>query len=497
MSFYDSLKKVLDQNEKRTENGAVGYETSGSALVDMNFKVPSYRNAQVQTILNDFLKAYSEDPELAVKWMFYAGDIREGLGERRLFKILVTNVIPMFPHLIPQIAEYSRFDVLEELLGTSAEKAMFDYANAVLTSDLANMKAGKSVTLLGKWLPSINTSSDEKRAHAAQFAKAFGMKPAEYRKTLSALRKYIGVVEVKMCAKEWSDIDYQKVPSKANLKYSDAFLRNDETRRRAFLSALTKGEAKVNSGACFPHDIVAKYRSCRTEDLLLEGMWKNLPARDASKKPVIVVRDGSGSMCTNVDYRSHVTALDVATALAIYFSEHAHADFKDQFITFSEHPKLISLKNLTSLKDKLVRAYNETECANTNIEAVFDLLLNTAMQSSMKQEDIPEVLIISDMEFDSCVTSNAKRFAQTEPNLFKFIAAKWNAAGYDLPGVTFWNVASRTNTVSMQRNKLGVKLLSGFSQNAIEIVMGDEKTPFDALKKVLLSDRYTPITLNK
>ena len=128
MSFYDSLKKVLDQNEQRTENGAVGYETSGSALVDMNFKVPSYRNAQVQTILNDFLKAYSEDPELAVKWMFYAGDIREGLGERRLFKILVTNVIPMFPHLIPQIAEYSRFDVLEELLGTSAEKARFDYA---------------------------------------------------------------------------------------------------------------------------------------------------------------------------------------------------------------------------------------------------------------------------------------------------------------------------------------------------------------------------------
>ena len=224
-------------------------------------------------------------------------------------------------------------------------------------------------------------------------------------------------------------------------------------------------------------------------------MWKNLPARDASKKPVIVVRDGSGSMCTNVDRRSHVTALDVATALAIYFSEHAHADFKDQFITFSEHPKLISLKNLTSLKDKLVRAYNEVECANTNIEAVFDLLLKTAKQSSMKQEDIPEVLIISDMEFDSCVTSNAKRLAQTEPNLFKSIAAKWKASGYDLPGVTFWNVASRTNTVPMQQNKLGVKLLSGFSQNAIEMVMGDEKTPFDALKKVLLSDRYAPITL--
>lgn len=500
MSFYDSLKKVLDQKEQRTENGAVGYETSGSALVDMNFKVPSYRNASVQTILNDFLKAYSEDPELAVKWMFYAGDIREGLGERRLFKILVTNVIPMFPHLIPQIAEYSRFDVLEELLGTSAEKAMFDYANAVLTSDLANMKAGKSVTLLGKWLPSINTSSNEKRAHAAQFAKAFGMKPAEYRKTLSALRKHIGVIEVKMCSKEWSDIDYQKVPSKANLKYNDAFLRNDETRRREFLGALSKGEVKVNSGACFPHDIVAKYHSVRAEDALLEGMWKNLPARDASKKPVIVVRDGSGSMSSRVDNKSQVTALDVATALAIYFAEHAHADFKDQFITFSEHPKLISLKNLTTLKDKLIRAYREAECANTNIEAVFDLLLTTAKQAGMRQEDIPEVLIISDMEFDSCVETNANRgwspnICQKEPNLFKAIGAKWKAAGYDLPGVTFWNVASRTNTVPMQQNKLGVKLLSGFSQNAIEMVMGDEKTPFDALKKVLLGDRYAPITL--
>ena len=121
MIFYAQMEDILKKNKTLTENGGVGYETSGNALVDMNYKVASYRGVTEQAILSDFLKAFAETPELALKWMFYAGDIRGGLGERRLFKILVKNVLPKYPHLIKWIPEYSRWDVITELLGTPVE----------------------------------------------------------------------------------------------------------------------------------------------------------------------------------------------------------------------------------------------------------------------------------------------------------------------------------------------------------------------------------------
>ena len=152
------MEKILKKNKVLTENGGVGYETSGNALVDMNYKVASYRGATEDQILSDFLKAFAETPELAIKWMFYAGDVRQGLGERRLFKILVKNVIPKFPHLIKWIPEYSRWDIVVELLGTPVEDQAVELIRTTLAADSIAMKEGKPITLLAKWLPSVNTS---------------------------------------------------------------------------------------------------------------------------------------------------------------------------------------------------------------------------------------------------------------------------------------------------------------------------------------------------
>jgi len=511
MAFYDKLKTVLDQRKQLTENGAVAFETSGSALVDMNYKIPSYRDADEQTILNDFLKAYSEDPELAIKWMFYAGDIRQGLGERRLFKILVKNVLPAHPHLISLIPEYSRWDVVTELLDTRIKNDVAELIKDQLQKDNYAMKNNKPASLMAKWLPSINTSSKETVRKATILSNLLGMPPAIYRKTLAALRKYLDVTEVKACANQWDKIDYEKVPSKANLLYKEAFMKHDPERRQQFIDALSKGEVKVNAGALFPHEIVHRYISenywgesaVKETDYFLESMWKALPKKDAYSKPVIVVRDGSGSMECNVSSKSKVTALDIATALAIYFSENAHADFKDKFITFSERPKLVDLSNLDSLRDKVARAYKEVECSNTNIEKTFQLILDTAVANDMKQEDIPDILIISDMEFDASVGSNSSMatcycsLQDKNPTLFDDIAKQWKTFGYELPSVTFWNVNSRTNSVPMQKNKLGVKLVSGFSQNVLDLVMNSELTPFDALKNILTGERYSPIALEE
>lgn len=501
MSFYSDMEKILKKNKTLTENGGVGYETSGHALVDMNYKVASYRTAPEATILADFLKAFAETPELAVKWMFYAGDVREGLGERRLFKILVKNVLPKYPHLIKFIPEYSRWDIVTELLGTSVEKEVVDLIKGQLDKDLKDLKNLKPISLLAKWMPSINTSSKETVAKANKLCALLDMKPAEYRKTLSKLRAYLNVIEVKLCKNEWSDVDYEAVPSQANLKYKDAFLKHDEVRRREFLGKLTKGEAKINASAAFPHEVVYKYRAQHgrynsTVDPTLEGMWKNLKAIELTK-PMIVVRDGSGSMECPVG-GTRVTALDVATALAIYCSEHSAPGFENEFITFGNKPKIVKFGPKMTLLDKLNLAYHEADCSNTDIEATMDLVLRTAKSNHLKQDQIPDVLIISDMEFD-CATTCYRSYGwqstsvKDMPTVFESIREKFKDAGYELPGMIFWNVNSRTNAVPLQENKFGLKLLSGFSQNVLNMALSNKLDPFDVLKETLLSKRYEVI----
>ena len=501
MSFYSDMEQILNKRKTLTENGGVGYETSGNALLDMNYKVASYRSESEATILADFLKAYAETPELAVKWMFYAGDVREGLGERRLFKILVKNVLPKYTHLIKYIPEYSRWDIVTELLGTSAEPYAVNLILNQLNTDLSAMKEGKPISLLAKWLPSVNTSSKETVKKANKLCALLGLNPAKYRKTLSALRKYSNVIEVKLCKNEWNSVNYEAVPSQANLKYKDAFLKHDEARRREFLAKLTKGEAKINASVAFPHEVVYKYRcqngrSLSSADDTLEAMWKNLKQIPMTK-PMIVVRDGSGSMQSPVG-GTRVTALDVATALAIYCSEHAAPGFENEFITFGEKPKLVKLSDNMTLADKLHLAYQEADYSNTNIEATMDLVLKTAVANKLKQEQIPDVLIISDMEFD-CATSCSSYDYRTGyvtkglDTVFETIARKFKSAGYELPGLAFWNVNSRTNAVPLQTNKYGLNLISGFSQNVIKMVMSNKLDPFEVLKETLLSPRYEVI----
>lgn len=493
--FYSEVKKMNNSRKTLTENGAVAYATSGHALLDMNFKVSSYRNMSETQILNDFVKAYAETPELAIKWMFYVGDIREGLGERRLFRILLKYVISQYKHLIQYIGEYNRFDSLFELFDTDAEKDMIEFVKKQLKEDLVAANNNKSCSLLAKWMPSANTSSKSTVAKAHKLMTALGMRPVQYRKMLSKLRKHINIVEAQMCAQKWTDINYEQVPSKANILYKNAFLKHDEARRREFLGKLSSGEVKINAGAVFPHDIIHKYTSdqgsrwdCRAarKDETLEGMWKALPNTVDPTKPVIVVRDGSGSMSTTIS-GTKITALEVATALTIYFSERTNKAFANKFITFSSRSELIDMTNCKSLFDKINLCAAHDDCSNTNVKAVFDQILNIAVRNHVEQSEIPTILIVSDMEFDSATGRTANQ------TLFGRIASDYAQHGYKLPKLVFWNVMNRSGAIPVQQNKLGVALISGFSQNTCKMIMSNKLDPFEALKDVLLSKRYEVI----
>ena len=515
MAFMDEMKKTLNNeyNVSVTENGAVGYRTSGKALLDLNFAVASMRSMSEIEIANRFKKAFVEDKVLAMKWLFFARDAREGLGERRLFRVVLKDLVESNPEMVVPvinlIPEYGRYDDLWCLLDNEeSANVIYKIVDKQLEEDLKNMNANKPYSLLAKWMPSINASSEQTKKYGKQLCKALGATEREYRKALAALRKNLDVVETKMSAKNWSEIKYEAVPSRANLIYNSAFLKNDEGRRREYLSKLEKGETKINASVLYPHDIVHKYMAGRwhglnKKDATVEALWKALPDTVKECGNTIVVADGSGSMYCNVGGNTNVTALEVANALAIYFAEHSSGQFKDKYITFSERPQLIDFSNCNSLHAKLQVALSHSEVANTNIEKVFDLILITAIQNRMSQKDMPQnILIISDMEFDSCATcGNNSGWNYNRPNqrLFEVIAKKYAAAGYKLPRLVFWNVNSRTGTIPVKENELGVALVSGFSVNVVKMVMSGKLDPFECLLETLNSERYAPVeeALNK
>lgn len=494
MNFMEKLHNTLMDRKIVTENGALGYETTKSALVDLNFAVASLRNKSEDEIIRRFVKAFHEDRMLAMKWLFYLRDVRGGLGERRSFRVimryLATAHTDMVEALVEIMAEYGRFDDLLVLLDTPVEEKVLVCLCNQLKEDVVNKEYGNSVSLCAKWMPGINTSSEESRRQAKKLQKAMNLTAKQYRKLLTGLRAYTNVTEVYMSANRWEAINYSAVPSKANVLYRNAFLSHDKTRREAFLQDVKTGEATIHADVLMPHDIVARYASrqgwrlyIEKEDATLEALWQNLPDAVRGAENVLCVVDGSGSMLYSVS--GNTTALHVSNALGIYFAERMKGVYRNKFITFSASPKYVDLSGCRNLHEKLELALSHNDYTNTNMEATFDLILATALQNGLTQEELPQtVLVISDMEFDRAV------YGADRDTLFETIAEKFARYGYKLPKLVFWNVNSRTNTIPVRENELGVGLVSGFSVNICQMVLSGELSPYKALINVLNGERY-------
>jgi hypothetical protein len=519
MSYFGDLEETVG-NVSVTENGALGFKTTNNPILDLNFNVASLRSLSdedLDALCQGYIdKIYShengnpvtdEQKKYFIKWLFYLRDVRGGLGERRSFRAFLrnkrlsqliggpikfeqgTSIHECAEKILSLIPEYGRWDDVVELtnktfLQEAASKMLFDQIGVDMGSE--------HPSLLAKWMPSTNASSKKSRKLALKLCKEWGWTERQYRKTISSLRKRIGIVETAMSQNNWGEIDYERVPSKANILYKDAFKKHDEARREEFLGQVETGEKKINSSINFPHDIVAKYGINKytnpNSDATLEALWKALPDIKVDK-PFIVVADGSGSMETTVG-KTNVSLLDIANAIAIYFSERLGGEFKNKYITFSSRPQFVDLSRAKTLKDKIFTALQHNEVVNTNIEAVFDMLLSVAVENNYTQEEIPNVLVISDMEFDQATNLS---YGGPHTKLFTNIERKWKASGYPFPKLVFWNVGSRTETVPMKENENGVTLVSGFSQNIIKMVMSCKLDPWEALKETLDSERYSQV----
>lgn len=478
-----------ESNRTRTENGAATFCSTQSDCLDLFATAGALRHAGEEDILHRFILAFCEDPDLAMKILFYARDIRGGLGERNLFRVILRWLADNYPSTVRRnldnIAEYGRYDDLLELIGTACEKDALELIRAQLDLDLAALKDGQNVSLLAKWLPSVNTSNPETVRKGKIVARGLGMKDVEYRRMLSELRKQIRILENNLRTGDYT-FDYGKQTGRSLFKYRKAFMRNDRDRYVEYLDSVEKGSGKMHTGTLFPYEIIRPL--CRyywltpsEEELRSMDVTWNAQEDFTNGENAIVVADGSGSM-----YSGDPIPAAVAQSLAIYYAERNRGAFHNHFITFSENPKLVEIKGKT-IAEKVRYCAQYNEIANTNLQRVFELILNAAVKNNVPVDEMPSRLyIISDMEFDHCV-------ADGDLTNFEYAKALFELNGYELPEVVFWNVQSRNCQQPVTKNEQGVALISGCTPMIFSLLQRDLLDPYAVMMDILSSERYRNI----
>lgn len=471
-----------------TENGAVTYRSSFSDCVDLFGTIGALRNQSNEDILSRFIRAYAENPDTAMKILFYARDIRGGLGERRVFRTIIRWLACNEPASLRKnlgfIAEYGRWDDLIVLLDTPCRNDAVAVIREQLSEDIKAMDSNGEVSLLAKWMPSVNASDPVTVYNAKLLARALGMSDAQYRKTLSALRAYIRIVENDLRKRDYS-FDYSKLPSKALYKYRKVFASKDGERYFGFLDSVNRGEAVMHTGTLMPYDIVAPLvrNGCsELERKAADTTWNALEDFCSGENALAVI-DGSGSMYCGGD----PMPASVALSLGIYFAEHNTGMFRNHFITFSCSPQLVEIKG-RDIAEKVRFCESFNEIADTNIQKVFELLLETAVKNRVPQEDMPSKLyIISDMEFNCC-TRDASL------SNFEYASRVYKLNGYKLPEIVFWNVNCCSQQLPVTMNEQGVVLVSGCSPRIFSMVISGEMSPYDFMMSVVGSERYYRIS---
>jgi len=448
----------------RTENGALTHASSGNALLDLFFNVGAARK-NTDKAVEMFHKAREQDPELALRVAMWARDVRGGAGEREVFRAILSDLdkrVRFTESLLEKFAEIGRADDLLTVSNNFDAVAKF-YKSKIDNSELSG--------LFAKWAPRQGPVANKLR-------KAWGfVSPKAYRKFVVSATD---VVEQKMCAKQWDAVTYDHVPSVAMARYNAAFKRNDAVRFDAYKKALENGTAKINASAVFPHDVIRTARGGDASQGVIQAQWNALPDFVKDGSAILPMCDVSGSMECKIS--GSVSAMDVSIALGLYISERQSGPFKDMVLTFSSSPQFHKVYGDT-INDRI----DDLESANwgmsTNLQVAFDAILKVAKDNKVPADHMPKYLVIlSDMEFNSACRDKTNHQAAK---------AKYEAAGYEMPKVVYWNLNSRTKNVPVTMTANGVALVSGFSPSIMKTVLSADKfDPMSILFDAVMVERY-------
>ena len=469
----NTFVNAVKNQHARTENGMKAYKSTTDSLTDLFYKIGGFRGKDV---IPAFVAARVEQPELANRVALWARDVRQGAGERKIFrdilKYLALNDLDSASAVMRKVPELGRWDDLFALVGTPLQNSAFDMIREALM-------AGDG--LCAKWMP-------RKGPEAAMLRNYFGWSPKFYRKTLVNLTN---VVESDMCSGNWDSINFNHVPSLASSRYKKAFARHTENYKKWAEALVSKDPkvretVKVNAGAVYPYDVLKglfgsySLNFGRANLNHIVAQWEALPNYVGDGK-ILPLVDVSDSMTSQVS--PGLSALAVAVSLGLYLADKNQGKFKDTFLTFSNRPELLHLKgNILEKIEQMVRSKWEM---NTNLHAAMEKILAVAIQGRVPQEEMPDtLLILSDMQFDSC-----SRF---DHSAMEMIRHKFENAGYKVPNIVFWNLNSHDN-VPAKYDERGVALVSGFSPTIVKSVLAadlEEFTPRGIMMKTIMSSRY-------
>lgn len=466
----------VNNQKTTTENGMKARVSAGLKTVDLFYKIGASRG---KDIVPEFQAALVEDQDKAVRILLNARDVREGKGERQIFRDVLKFIDINYPELVERIVakipEIGRWDDGFSIPSLKGRKVFY----ALIAKKL---ESNDNIGLLTKWLPREKSA---KKQFANELMHFLGMKPKQYRKMLV---KNTNVVEQKMCANQWNEINFSHVPSCAMSLYKRAFPRHTE-RFAQYLEDLKNNVSgvKINATAIFPHVVIKEAVQgwnidSITRDTIIQ-QWQSLPDYMNDKR-VLPMVDVSGSMDSLVP-GSNYSCMTVAISLGLYCAERNKGDYKDLFLTFSGNPALLSLKG--NIIEKVKQMQRSDWEMNTDLAKAFDLILKHGIQFKVPDNEMPEmVLILSDMQFDADWYESKNRTA------FKMIKQKYKDAGYTMPKIVFWNLNSKNN-VPVKFDKSGAALVSGFSPSILTSVLSDNVehfTPEGVMLEAIMKERY-------
>lgn len=475
MTFANAVRN----QEARTTNGMKARQSTADNVVDLFYKIGASRG---KDIIPAFSAAFAENKELALRVALWARDVRGGAGERQIFKDIIAYLektdLAAARALINKAPHLGRWDDIFEVTDEQlTEEVLTMLEEALLARD----------GLAAKWTP-------RKGEFALKLRKKMGYTPKRYRKTLVTLSK---TVEQQMCAKDWDGINFSHVPSIAASRYKKAFYRNTP-KYKEYVEALVAGktidgkEVKVNASSIYPHDVIkdvlrsmssyGRKTLSKTEIDLVIKQWEALP-NFVGDAPVLAMVDVSGSMTCPAGGAGLTTCLDVAVSLGLYTADKNKGPFKDTFLTFSSSPQLLHLKG--DIVAKVNQLVTSTWGMSTNVVGAFAKILAVATKGKVKQEDMPgTLLIMSDMQFNQC--------ARFDHSALESLRHQYEAAGYTMPQVVFWNLNARDN-VPVSADQSGAALVSGFSPSILKAVLAadtSEFTPRGIMMKTILNPKY-------
>ncbi len=588
----------------RGENGTLEYsaEQVGDSLVAFFFAL--VRNIPDERLHELFVQCITTaklQPRIGTEVVvdlfvlaFQTRDCRGGKGERALFYKLFLELYKDFPQtcvrLLPLIAEYGSYRDFFQLLAMAEEKAgdrerdeilkaaiallveQLNKDETVLTTATATGTASSAgLSLCAKYCPREGSSFAKK--HKAVFQAFLAallpdcpdhQREVAYRKRITRLTAALEVVEVKMCAKQFSALDFTKIPALCMQKYRKAFLNEklkevptnaqsdtgnrfpedvDRVQARQKLrDVVLNKSATIKGGQLYPHELSAKYMNggygrrgqaemSTLEKDIIQAQWVDLRTklveklqarRDAAlerqsegetvQQPTQAVDFGKLLPLVDVSGSMGGTPMEVAIALGILISEINQPAFRDRVITFHSDPSWVSLSGLQSLEDKVHTMQAAPWGMSTNLEKAFDLIEKVIRDHRLPASDVPDLIIFSDMQFDSAVGNDHLTQLQRIEKRFHKLGIEVSGSPYPTPRIVFWNLRGDTRGFPATASAPNVQMLSGYSPSLFNALVsgdalpvsstavdGDEAqaqpqvNPYDTMRSVLDDERYDAV----